>query len=132
MILYELLETINDNCIVEIYRADTAELVGIYDGKENIPEWFNDDEVTDIFANFDTYKQAPTLCIEIDTEPDPDYELDYDEALRTPCDYPDTDIITESDKIMAKSPYHINPLDDELEGDIDDYTFDIDPSELKI
>ena len=33
MILYELLETINDNCIVEIYRADTAELVGIYDGK---------------------------------------------------------------------------------------------------
>ena len=31
-----------------------------------------------------------------------------------------------------KSPYHINPLDDDFEGDIDDYTFDIDPSELKI
>ena len=90
MILSDLLDTINDNTVVEIYRAENAELVGIYDGKENIPKWFEDDEVTDIFTGFDSYKKIPTLCIEIDIEPDPDYELDLDERLRTPCDYPDT------------------------------------------
>ena len=85
MTLYDLLDAINDSTVVVVFRADTAERIDTYDGKENIPEWFGDDEVTDIFTGFDSYKKIPTLCIEIDVEPDPDYdeELDY---LRTPCD----------------------------------------------
>ena len=59
MILEELLWIINDSTAVEIYDGN-QELVGLYDGKDSIPEELNDREINDIFV--DNNK----LCIEID------------------------------------------------------------------
>lgn len=58
--LYEIADTINDNCIVDVYSATTNDLIATYDGKENIPEHFMDCDVTDLFV--DNNK----LCVEID------------------------------------------------------------------
>lgn len=59
MELEELLWVINDNTIVDIYSADTNEVIASYDGKENIPEELNDCEVQYIFV------EGNHLCIEI-------------------------------------------------------------------
>ena len=64
MTLEELLNMINDNSVVEIYRCDTAECIGTYDGKDSLPERYGDCEITDIFTGM-TGKTS-TLCIEID------------------------------------------------------------------
>ena len=66
MILEELLNTINDNTVVEVYRCDTAECIGVYDGKDSIPERYGNCEITDIFAGVAENGRTPTLCIEID------------------------------------------------------------------
>ena len=60
---YELFELINDNTIVDIYSAETCEIIATYDGKESIPEWVNVCGVTDIFVDNNH------LCIEIDDVP---------------------------------------------------------------
>lgn len=58
--LYEIADTINDSCVVDVYSATTNDLIATYDGKENIPEHFMDCDVTDLFV--DNNK----LCVEID------------------------------------------------------------------
>ena len=58
MTLEDLMYVTNDNAIVEIY-ADT-ELIARYDGKDSIPEEYNDCEVYDVYAN------GNVLCVEID------------------------------------------------------------------
>ena len=59
MLLEELLFNVNDNTIVDIYSADTREIIATYDGKDSIPEELNDFEITDIFA------ERNHLCVEI-------------------------------------------------------------------
>lgn len=59
MILEELLWNVNDSTVVDIYSAESGEVISTYDGKENIPEELNDFEVTDIFV------EGNHLCIEI-------------------------------------------------------------------
>lgn len=68
MTLYDILELVNDNTCVEIFSAETCERIATYDGKESIPEEYNDCEVTDIFTGVARphINQVPTLCIEID------------------------------------------------------------------
>ena len=63
MILDELLDSINDNTVVEIFDAETAERIGTYDGKDSLPEEYNDWNVTDIFTGMSG--KTPTLCIAI-------------------------------------------------------------------
>ena len=70
--LFELLEKINDSTCVDIYAACTGELIARYDGKDSIPDCYGDEEVTDIFVD----REKGTLCIEIDIDPDTDYEED--------------------------------------------------------
>jgi len=62
MQLEELLWLVNENTIVQIYSAESNDLLAEYDGKESIPEIYNGNEVTDIFTN------GNVLCIEIETE----------------------------------------------------------------
>ena len=69
MMLFELLERVNESCIVDIYAACTNEKIASYDGKDDVPDRLQDDEVTDIFVEMGNH-----LCIEIDIEPDSDYE----------------------------------------------------------
>ena len=57
MKLEELLEVINDNAIVEIYK-DT-ELVSVNDGKDSIDEQYNEYIVEDVYAS------ENKVCIEI-------------------------------------------------------------------
>ena len=57
MTLEELMWVTNDSAYVEIY-IDT-ELVACYDGKDSIPEKFNDYTVLDVYAS------ENKLCIEI-------------------------------------------------------------------
>ena len=85
MTLYELLELTNDSTTIEIFQSSTAERLGTYDGKSEVPEWWHDDEVTDVFTGMNG--NTPTLCIEIDVEPDFDYI--ETENHSTPCDYAD-------------------------------------------
>lgn len=59
MTLDELLWLINDGTVVEVYNGN-QEQIGLYDGKDSIPEELNDREINDIFV--DNNK----LCIEID------------------------------------------------------------------
>ena len=60
MTLEELMWVTNDSAYVEIY-IDT-ELVATYDGKDSIPEEYNDYTVLDIYAN------GNKLCVEISEE----------------------------------------------------------------
>ena len=60
MTLEELMWVTNDNAIMEIY-IDT-ELVARYDGKDSIPEEYNDYTVYDVYAN------GNALCVEIEKE----------------------------------------------------------------
>ena len=60
MQLEELLWLVNDNTVVQIYSAETNDLLAEYDGKDAIPEEYNGNEVTDIFVN------GNVLCIEIE------------------------------------------------------------------
>ena len=71
MTLYDLLETVNDNTVVQVFSSETCECIATYDGKESIPEEYDNCEVTDIFtgvAMLPHKKQVPTLCIEIEEE----------------------------------------------------------------
>ena len=67
--LYDLSLLINDSTYVVIFAACTGEPIAEYDGKDSIPDYYMDDIVTDIFVD-DNKK----LCIEIDIEPDMDYD----------------------------------------------------------
>ena len=60
--LNEIIETINDSCVIDIYSATTNDLIATYDGKDNIPDRFMYCEVTDLFV--DNNK----LCIEIEED----------------------------------------------------------------
>lgn len=60
MTLYDLMYVINDSAYVEIYID--AELVACYDGKDSIPEEYNDYVVLDVYAN------GNKLCVEISEE----------------------------------------------------------------
>ena len=62
MLLYELIENINDNAVVDIYSAETGEVIATYDGKDSIPEEYNDYTVYDIYAN------ENVICVEIGEE----------------------------------------------------------------
>ena len=62
MVLEELLWVINENTIVQVYSAESNDLLAEYDGKNAIPEIYNGNEVADIFTN------GNALCIEIEEE----------------------------------------------------------------
>ena len=59
MILEELLWNVNDNTVVNIYSAETNDIIASYDGKDNIAEHYNECNVTDIFVD------GNSLCVEI-------------------------------------------------------------------
>lgn len=68
MTLYDLIQLVNENCIVDVYSASTNERIAIYDGRDSIDEEFNDCEVTDIFTGITEsigIKPIPILCVEI-------------------------------------------------------------------
>lgn len=67
MELMDLLEYVNDNVVIDIYASSGA-LINTYDGKDNIPYQYQDYEVSDIFVD------KGKLCMEINIEPDTDYE----------------------------------------------------------
>lgn len=67
--LYDLSQLINDSTYVVIFAACTGEPIAEYDGKDSIPDYYMDEIVTDIFVD-DNKK----LCIEIDIDPDEDYD----------------------------------------------------------
>lgn len=69
--LYDLSTLINDSTYVVIFAACTGESIAEYDGKESIPDRYMDEIVTDIFV-----EDNKKLCIEIDIDPDTDYEED--------------------------------------------------------
>lgn len=69
--LYDLATLINDSTYVVIFAACTGEPIAEYDGKESIPDRYMDEIVTDIFV-----EDNKKLCIEIDIDPDMDYEED--------------------------------------------------------
>lgn len=76
MLLYELLEFINDNSIVRLYDCH-AECIATYDGKDSIDEKFNEREVWDIHPSyelvyFSEHKKTylPIINIDIDWEVD--------------------------------------------------------------
>lgn len=68
--LYDLSQLINDSTFVIIFAACTGEEIARYDGKDSIPDRYMDETVTDIFVTDNM------LCIEIDIDPDEDYEED--------------------------------------------------------
>lgn len=84
MTLDDIFDTINDSTIVEIFQADTAECIGTYDGKAELPERYNDCDITDIFTGMSG--NTPTLCIELDVFSTADF---YNENAVCPCDIPD-------------------------------------------
>lgn len=59
MSLEELIWNVNDNTVVNIYSAETNDIIASYDGKDSIPEEYNECEVTDVFVD------GNHLCIEI-------------------------------------------------------------------
>ena len=59
MILEELLLSVNDSTVVDIYSAESGEVISTYDGKDSIPERYNECDVMDIFVD------GNSLCIEI-------------------------------------------------------------------
>ena len=79
--------------------------------------------------NLKCYKDCPYLCTN-NTSCGAPFSIElcavFQQAM---AEAKDDDIFADME---IESPYHRNPLDDDFEGDIDDYTFDIDPSELKI
>ena len=67
MTLDELLWRVNDNTVVKLFGIGSGMEIATYDGKDSIPEKYNNYDVTDIFV------ERNTLCIEIDdTETDDD------------------------------------------------------------
>lgn len=63
MTLYDLIQCINDGMSIHLYDSGTGDSIGIYEGKEDIPEEYEDCDVVDIFG-----ESASTICIEIETE----------------------------------------------------------------
>lgn len=59
MTLDELLWHINDSTVITIFTINGIRLA-TYDGKDSIPEEYNDMDVTDIFV------EGNALCIEVD------------------------------------------------------------------
>ena len=86
MTLYEILDLINESTVVEVFDSATYERYATYEGKENIPDWLLDCDITDIFTGMSD--KTPTLCIELALEAT---EHECYEGKRTPCDYPDED-----------------------------------------
>lgn len=66
--LYDLSQLINDSTFVAVFAACTGEEIARYDGHDSIPDRYMDETVTDIFVTDNM------LCIEIDIDPDTDYE----------------------------------------------------------
>ena len=60
--LEELLWLVNDSTVVEICSAETFDVIATYDGKDSIPEKYNDCEIADVFVSDNK------LCIEIKME----------------------------------------------------------------
>lgn len=58
--LSEILNLVNDNTVVDIYSAETYDIIASYDGRDSIPEDYDDCIVTDIFVTDNK------LCIEIE------------------------------------------------------------------
>jgi len=81
MTLYEISNLINDSSVIAVYDSETNDLHATYDGKSEIPDWLEDCDVTDIFADKDK------LCIELALEAE-EHEC-Y--SRKTPCDYPDSE-----------------------------------------
>lgn len=73
MILYELLEVINDSTFVKIYDGE-QNYIASYDGKESIPESFNEFEINDIFNDEYQFSNKIVNAIGIELEM---YKLDY-------------------------------------------------------
>ena len=73
MYLDELLEIINESAFIKIYDAE-QNYIAAYDGKESIPESFNNFEINDIFNDeyHFTNKIVNAIGIEIEM-----YKLDY-------------------------------------------------------
>ena len=62
MTLYDILPYINDGMSIHLYDAESADSLGVYEGKEEIPEAYEDRDIVDIFG-----ESASTICIEIET-----------------------------------------------------------------
>lgn len=73
MLLYELLEVINESAFVKIYDGEQNYITS-YDGKESIPESFNEFEVNDIFNDEYKFNNKTVNAIGIEIEM---YKLDY-------------------------------------------------------
>lgn len=65
MLLYELLEYINDNSVITIWDAN-HNCICHYDGKDSIDEFYGDFEVMDIFPDTCCGGRIPCIGIEID------------------------------------------------------------------
>lgn len=66
MLLDELLQIINESTIVILYDAH-QEILAIYDGKDHIPEYYNEFNVNDVFADY-YHNQAYQSAIGIEIE----------------------------------------------------------------
>lgn len=67
MLLYELLEVINESAFVKVYDAE-QNYIAAYDGKESIPESFNDFKVNDIFNDEYNFNNKTVNAIGIEIE----------------------------------------------------------------
>ena len=78
MTLYDLLQLVNDSTIIDIFAECTGTCIGEYNGKDDVPDRYQDEEVTDIFTAIDNASEQSsgysTLCIEIAIDPDEDYD----------------------------------------------------------
>ena len=89
MTLYDIIDLINDNTVIEVFDADTSERHATYDGKSELPDWLNDCDVTDIFTGMSN--NVPTLCIEMMIEARELNTADFfNENAVCPCDIPDS------------------------------------------
>ena len=68
MTLDDLLWRVNDNTVVKLFGISNLMEIATYDGKDSIPEEYNNCDVTDIFVD------GNALCVEIDdTETDDEW-----------------------------------------------------------
>ena len=67
MNLEELLEVINDSAFIKVYDAE-QNYIAAYDGKDSIPESFNDFEVNDIFNDEYHFNNRTVNAIGIEIE----------------------------------------------------------------
>ena len=78
MTLYEFTEPINDGTPIHLFAECTGTRIAEFDGKDDIEDYYMDEEITDVFTDFSynvkTGKGTAVLCIEIAIEPDMDYD----------------------------------------------------------